>query len=104
MESNLRNFGTQSSLQGKIELDFEAANDLIGDIGTLHDISESIAYIAESQLQESGTDIGDDTAAYASWQYRKYGRACQTIVHLASLSMRLAEELQEKICWKENGV
>lgn len=97
----MRNFGTQSSLQGKIELDFEAANDLIGDIGTLRDISESIAYIAESQLQESGTEIGEDTAAYASWQYRKYARACQTIVYLASLSMRLAEELQEKICLKE---
>lgn len=101
MESNLRNFGTQSSLQGKIELDFEAANDLIGDIGTLRDISESIAYVAESQLQESGTDIGDDTSAYASWQYKKYSRACQTIVYLASLSMRLAGELQNKICWKE---
>lgn len=29
----MQNFGTQSSLQGKIELDFEAANDLVGDIG-----------------------------------------------------------------------
>lgn len=104
MEIKSPNFGTQSSLQGKIELDFEAANDLIGDIGTLHDISESIAYIAESQLQESGTEIGDATAAYTNWQYKKYSRACQTIVYLASLSMRLAEELQEKICWKENGV
>lgn len=103
MEIKSPNFGTQSSLQGKVELDFEEANDLIGDIGTLRDISESIAYVAESQLQESGTEIGDDTTAYANWQYRKYGRACQTIVYLASLSMRLAEELQEKICWKENG-
>ena len=97
----MQNFGTQSSLQGKVELDFEAANDLIGDIGTLRDISESIAYVAEGQLQESGTESDQDTATYTNWQYKKYSRACQTIVYLASLSMRLAEELQNKICWKE---
>lgn len=101
MEIKSPNFGTQSSLQGKVELDFEAANDLIGDIGTLRDIGDTFANIAEGQLQESGTEIGDATAAYTNWQYKKYSRACQTIVYLASLSMRLAEELQEKICWKE---
>ena len=77
----------------KLELPFEEACDLSGDLTTVQEVAECILYVTMSQADKGGIELNNDDSD--KWRYAEYYKACRTAMYLADYTVSFIDGLIE---------
>lgn len=93
------NIRVEQNLDYKLELPFEEACDLSGDLTTVQEVAECILYVTMSQADKGGIELNYDDSD--KWRFAEYYKACRTAMFLADYAVGLVDELIENIAVKQ---
>lgn len=91
-DSNIR---VERNLDYKLELPFEEACDLSGDLTTVQEVAECILYVTQNQADTGGIELNNDDSD--KWRFAEYYKACRTAMYLADYAVSLIDGLIENI-------
>ena len=89
------NIRVEQNLDYKLELPFEEACDLSGDLTTVQEVAECILYVTMFQADKGGIELNNDDSD--KWRFAEYYKACQTAMYLADYAVNLLDGLIENI-------
>lgn len=93
------NIRVEQNLDYKLELPFEEACDLSGDLTTVQEVAECILYVTQNQADSGGIEMNNDDSD--KWRYAEYYKACRTAMYLADYAVNLVDGLIENIVVKK---
>lgn len=93
------NIRVERNLDYKLELPFEEACDLSGDLATVQEVAECILYVTMSQADAGGLELNNDDSD--KWRYAEYYKACRTAMYLADYAVSFIDGLIENIAVKQ---
>ena len=96
------NIRVERNLDYKLELPFEEACDLSGDLTTVQEVAECILYVTQNQTDAGGIEMNNDDSD--KWRYAEYYKACRTAMYLADYAVGLVDGLIANIAVKPNDV
>ena len=92
------NIRVERNLDYKLELPFEEACDLSGDLTTVQEVAECILYVTMFQADKGGIELENNGSD--KWRYAEYYKACRTAMYLADYAVGLVDGLIENIAVK----
>lgn len=93
------NIRVERNLDYKLELPFEEACDLSGDLTTVQEVAECILYVTQYQADAGGMELNNDDSD--KWRFAEYYKACRTAMYLADYAVGLVDGLIENITVKK---
>lgn len=94
------NIKVERNLDYNLELPFEEACDLSGDLTTVQEVAECILYVTQNQADAGGIELNNDDSD--KWRFAEYYKACRTAMYLADYAVSLMDSLIENITVKSN--
>ena len=89
------NISVERNLDYKLELPFEEACDLSGDLTTAQEVAECILYVTQNQADTGGIELNNDDSDKG--RFAEYYKACRTAMYLADYAVSLIDGLIENI-------
>ena len=85
------NIRVERNLDYKLELPFEEACDLSGDLTTVQEVAECILYVTQNQADAGGIELNNDDSD--KWRFAEYYKACRTAIYLADYAVSLVDSV-----------
>lgn len=85
------NIRVERNLDYKLELPFEEACDISGDLALVQEVAECILYVTMSQADAGGLELNNDDSD--KWRFAEYYKACRTAIYLADYAVSLVDSV-----------